>query len=586
MTGNRRVYPCEENGCGKVLSLPQQLTTHLMNHHNYTKSDAKKKAYKNFDGNSNSNNNIQNQTGANMTQNQNETPINQKVGAINEGELPELIGTIKRTLSEASNLSDELQGELFPQRQALTHFLKRLQLKSLTEEDFIKIREEYTDIYETKFKKHLDKKKRVYGIPASASVDMDIEFRKSQIQSKLRGLLVTINKSPKKDHLAEEQEKIGHLLNQLSSDALNKSLITQIENQFNDQVKPIIDAVLGDSKRGSSSGDFDDILERSLEELEREYKLNRLNNQLLEQKMYQKQLLTGGVGGGSSAPMNMVPTSRPILDENGEPKRDSKGQILYEQTYQAPGSPDFGVYHVLASALRRPESDHMTPILVAMMENQQANQNNMNQMFLAMMNNNNSGDNEKLFLQMQSDNKDTMMEIMKHQSDQQNAMNIELARIRAEADSSKDKMVEFQMDTMRREMEELKQMAYANPIERMLTQKQQLQQLGLVTDSRSASVDEKAVEEMGKMVNGIGNKMDNMAGNFVKLIQPIAEAQGEILRDRNKLQAPPTYSDEKKKVMLQQMIQNLEARNQAAQQQPYPIQQQPRLKQKQVIVTD
>jgi hypothetical protein len=188
---------------------------------------------------------------------------------------------------------------------------------------------------------------------------------------------------------------------------------------------------------------------------------------------------------------------------------------------------------------------------------------NNTKMLMAMMANNNKTDDggfEKYLMQSESDKRDIMMQFFAQQQEAQRRSEERMEAIRAEAAGNKDTVLQMQLGFMQKEMDDYKNMAMQDPIQRLFNQKQQLQQLGIVHDGK-ATVDEKTVEVMGNMMQDAGSKFETAMAGMAQAVQPIIEAQGEILKKQGAIEAPKTRTDSERAKKYFMMKARLEQAN-------------------------
>ncbi len=493
------------------------------------------------------------------------TPAVERV--VDPGAVSELKGRMRQLLIDISKSTEDQKRESLPLRERIVDNIRELRNPKLHPDRYEEIENRFEDTIRPAVE-------NIHGPQIQSNMVSDeqvteqaeIDLKKTRVLSDLRALLRDINAldDQKRERLGEEMDTIKIMIRRLGNEEVDKAVIKNVSNQLKNEIRPMVEAITQAKarKRGSSSmggGDVDEFLDRTVEDMEREYKLTKLNNAMMEQKMNQQKMWDMMApekknGQDQQIPPGMVPKMVPRMID-GEYVRDSQGQIVYDQTYAPPGGQDQGLYQVLAAAIKKPEpSNDMIPLVTAMM-------NSNAQMITTLMSNMNSNqgtDIEKLMLQLQNENQKFFMELMNNRNNASTEVQGQIDQLRQENFNTQQQMFNQQIGFMNKEMEELRQMAYSDPVARMLQDKERLTALGIVQDGK-ATVEEATVKEMGNMFNAGVEKVDAALQGFANLIQPLAEAQGELMKQRGQVPVQKKRTDFEKARRYAQLIDRFES---------------------------
>lgn len=482
-------------------------------------------------------------------------------------DVSELKGQLRQALQGLQKLPDEKRSLLLPQREQIMDAIRDLRKASLTPEDYEEIKSSFEDVIKPTIENITGRTRTSSGVlTEDGLVDTAMDVKRSRLQSEIRALLRTITGlSPSnQSQLAGEKENITMLNRKLMSTNLNKKEIKDIEAILLTEIKPIVETVSEEEGRGgrktkSYDGVSDDFLDDMMDMKKQEYNRTRMDRMIAQEQLQQKQVIDalaeGNRNGSSgSAPPGMMPVTRQLM-ENGELIYDKNGKPVMETTYVMQGGMDNGMARIVEAAIKRPDDKNdMIPLLVTSMQEN-------TKMQLAMMQgmmNNKGTDVEKLLLELDSRQKDLMMTLFANKNEASSETRKEIEAMRAQQMELQSQLYQTQMGHMKQEMEELKHMAYQDPVERMVRQKSQLEAAGMIR-SEGSNTEQETIKEMGKMFNTASDKVDSGFQAVTELLRPLTMAQAENLKQRGGLKAPTSLNDRERAMKYKELLEGLES---------------------------
>jgi len=493
------------------------------------------------------------------------------------GRKSEVKGKLRQLLKAVSASDPEHRDALMPTREVLMDYIKVLAKARVSDQELDEIQNAYEDklrpdVEYVLGKDVVGKFTGNFSPQSSAASKMPALTALAKL-SRMRGVvkqyLGTLAKLPpsKRDELASERETLLMLTRRLSTKDIAEEELNEMDDLIEGEIRPTVDSAVSAIQKAPAprkENTLEDSGVIDLQHKKEELELARMDRMMAEESLRHKQTVEAMRSTQNNNSGSMVPVMRPKMDERGNVVKDEEGRPVMETTY-APIEQAGGMNNMLMTMLLTGKlgggDGAMAAILPAILDNN-------TKVLVAMLDNNSKKSNgpstEELMLKMQNENMRMMMEINKGKGEDPMLaqMREDLRATRDAQVSTQNSMHAQQLDYMRREMEDLKRYAYRDDFDSVLKQKARLEELGLVT-SNQKDADTKALEESRKAMDTMGQKFDGVREDTKSLFAPLVEAQAELLKGQARSQglrrpAQPSFSEEQKKGVYKQMLENIE----------------------------
>ena len=498
------------------------------------------------------------------------------------GKKAEVKGKLRLLLRTISEVADPSQrNSMMPTREVLMDYIKRLSLQKITDEEVNEIEMKLEDNLIPEARKVLgdeivNKIKPAPGVvPPPHASKLSNDTRAAKLRGMVRQYLLNLTNLPqsRKDTLMAEREVLLGLSRRLLVKDLKDEDLNEVEDTFENEARMPIDTAISQAKAAAanspraSPSDMELQMAQKKEELE----LVRADRLIAEEEVRRKQSLEAmRAGQGNTLSGSMVPLMRPKMTDKGELVKDDKGQPIMETTYvpvdQAQNANNILIPLLMSGKLGG--NDNMTPILVAMMNNQAAMQKSQTDMFMAMIaNQNKAGPNtNELMLQMENNRMKMMADLEAKRLEANKAGDPQMTMMREELKATRDAQQRTQeafhkqqLDYMHNELNDLKQYAYRDTLGELEKQKERLERLGIINPA-AKDAETRALEKSTELTKEGLNKLDKGMSDIKELFAPLVAANAAVIQAQAGQNKPlrRAMSDEEKKDAYRQILNNIE----------------------------
>jgi hypothetical protein len=498
------------------------------------------------------------------------------------GKKAEVKGKLRLLLRTISEVADPGQrNSMMPTREVLMDYIKRLSLQKITDEEVDEIDMKLEDNLIPEVRKVLgdevvNKIRPSPGTPAAPQVSkLTNDTRAAKLRGNVRQYLLNLTNLPqsRKDMLMAEREVLLGLSRRLLVKDLKEEDLNEVEDTFENEARISIDSAIQQAKAAAASSPraSPSDMELQMAQKKEELELVRADRLIAEEEVRRKQSLEAMRSGqGTSLSGTMVPLMRPKMTDKGELVKDDKGQPVMETTYvpvdQAQNQNNILIPLLMSGKLGG--NDNMTPILVAMMNNQAAMQKSQTDMFMAMIANQNKGgpNTNELMLQMENNRMKMMADLEAKRLEANKAGDPQMAMMRDELKATRDAQQRTQdafhkqqLDYMHQEMTDLKQYAYRDTLGELEKSKERLERLGIINPA-SKDAETKALEESSKLTREGMMRLDKATTDLKELFAPMVAANAAVIQAQAGQNKPlrRALTDEEKKDAYRQILDNIE----------------------------
>jgi hypothetical protein len=413
---------------------------------------------------------------------------------------------------------------------------------------------------------------------SKVSVSHDLEIKKTRLLSRTRDLqrLIHSQGETERNRLDVELTILRDMSRQMSTENLGDEDIKFIEARINHEVQPHIDAVVqtpgGSRKTGVGGGMAgEDFLDRVEDDLEREYRMRKLNRMNREEMIRDREMAQsfGGQQNQNGVPPGMVPVHRQRI-VNGVPEIDEKGNPVMETTYSLPDQKNDILMAVLPPLINNMGKDNgANAVMVQAMKDNTA----LLLATLAQSNKNDDGpSNREMMLEVQKENQAMIIEILKTQNQKDPELELKLETIRQEAAAANQRVYDTQLGFMSQKVSELQGALQQDPIDNLLHNREKFKALGMWNEGVT-SVEEKTITEVtGLGREALGNFSESL-NTFTTILSPLVQTYAENMRPQQPPPQPPRLDDTTKLQQYKTLLGNVDSAIEATapQQDPAPL---------------